>query len=253
MDLKINGINCHYEQVGEGKDLLLLHGWGGCIDSWLPVTEHFKQNCRVTVIDFPGHGKSGFPPEEGWTVDDYCTFTAAFIEQTGISGCDIIAHSFGGRVALLLAATRPELIGKLLLTDAAGLLPKRSKGYYLKTNFFKTMKKLTYLIPNSDELRKKLSRFGSADYKALSPEMRKTFVKIISLDLTDELPRVKAPTLLYWGAEDTETPLWMGKLMEEKIPDAGLVVQKGAGHFAYLEHNQAFLRIAKNFLLEGRA
>ena len=62
-----------------------------------------------------------------------------------------------------------------------------------------------------------------------------------------------APTLLYWGAEDTETPLWMGKLMEEKIHDAGLVVQKGAGHFAYLEHNQAFLRIAKNFLLEGRA
>ncbi|MFR5785768.1 MAG: alpha/beta fold hydrolase [Christensenellales bacterium] len=41
--------------------------------------------------------------------------------------------------------------------------------------------------------------------------------------------------------------------MEEKIPDAGLVVQEGAGHFAYLEHNQAFLRIAKNFLLEGRA
>lgn len=98
-----------------------------------------------------------------------------------------------------------------------------------------------------------VQKFGSADYKALTPEMRKTFVKIISLDLTVELPRIKAPTLLYWGAEDTETPLWMGKMMEEKIPDAGLVVQEGAGHFAYLEHNQAFLRIAKNFLLEGRA
>ena len=98
-----------------------------------------------------------------------------------------------------------------------------------------------------------VQKFGSADYKALTPEMRKTFVKIISQDLTDELPRIKAPTLLYWGAEDTETPLWMGKMMEEKIPDAGLVVQEGAGHFAYLEHNQAFLRIAKNFLLEGRA
>lgn len=98
-----------------------------------------------------------------------------------------------------------------------------------------------------------VQKFGSADYKALTPEMRKTFVKIISQDLTDELPRIKAPTLLYWGAEDTETPLWMGKMMEERIPDAGLVVQEGAGHFAYLEHNQAFLRIAKNFLLEGRA
>ena len=53
--------------------------------------------------------------------------------------------------------------------------------------------------------------------------------------------------------DDTETPLWMGKMMEEKIPDAGLVVEKGAGHFAYLEQNQRFLRIVKNFLLEGRA
>lgn len=76
-----------------------------------------------------------------------------------------------------------------------------------------------------------MQKFGSADYKALTPEMRKTFVKIISQDLTDELPRIKAPTLLYWGAEDTETPLWMGKMMEEKIPDAGLVVQEGAGAF----------------------
>ena len=63
---------------------------------------------------------------------------------------------------------------------------------------------------------------------------------------------VKAPTLLYWGAEDTETPLWMGKLMEEKIPTRGWSCRRAAGHFAYLEHNQAFLRIAK-FLLEGRA
>ena len=99
-----------------------------------------------------------------------------------------------------------------------------------------------------------MQKFGSADYKALTPEMRKTFVKIISQDLTDELPRIKAPTLLYTGARRTPKPRsgW-ARLMEEKIPDAGLVVQKGAGHFAYLEHNQAFLRIAKNFLLEGRA
>ena len=56
MDLEINGINCHYEQVGEGKDLLLLHGWGGCIDSWLRGTVHFKQIYRGTVFDVPGHG-----------------------------------------------------------------------------------------------------------------------------------------------------------------------------------------------------
>ena len=82
--------------------------------------------------------------------------------------------------------------------------------------------------------------------------MRQTFNKVISLDLSDCLCRVKAPTLLYWGAQDTETPLWMAKVMEERIPDAGLVVEEGAGHFAYLEQNRKFLRIVHSFLLEGR-
>ena len=94
--------------------------------------------------------------------------------------------------------------------------------------------------------------FGSPDYRALSPEMRKTFVKVISLDLTDRLEQIKAPTLLYWGAQDTETPLWMAQVMQERIPDAGLVVEEGAGHFAYLEHSAKFLRIVRSFLLEGR-
>ena len=65
-------------------------------------------------------------------------------------------------------------------------------------------------------------------------------------------PRIKASTLLYWGEQDTETPLWMAKVMEEKIPDAGLVVEENAGHFAFLEQNARFLRIVSSFLLEGR-
>ena len=82
--------------------------------------------------------------------------------------------------------------------------------------------------------------------------MRKTFNLVIAQDLTDELPRIKASTLLYWGEQDTETPLWMAKVMEEKIPDAGLVVEPGVGHFAYLERNEKFLRIVRSFLVEGR-
>ena len=82
--------------------------------------------------------------------------------------------------------------------------------------------------------------------------MRQTFNKVISLDLTDRLEKIRASTLLYWGAQDTETPLWMGQLMQEKIPDAGLVVEEGTGHFAYLECNARFLRIVSSFFLEQR-
>ena len=56
------------------------------------------------------------------------------------------------------------------------------------------------------------------------------------------------PTLLIWGTEDTETPLWMGEMMEKKIPDAGLVKLEGGTHFAYLEHLEQFLAVVIYFL-----
>jgi pimeloyl-ACP methyl ester carboxylesterase len=96
-----------------------------------------------------------------------------------------------------------------------------------------------------DKLRK---RFGSRDYNALDPEMRKTFVKVINQDLTDLYKDIQASTLLIWGDSDSETPLWMAKEMEKRIPDAGLVILEGGSHFAYLEQIQRFNTIVSHFL-----
>ena len=81
--------------------------------------------------------------------------------------------------------------------------------------------------------------------------MKKTFNRVISLDLTDRYPLIQQSTLLIWGENDTETPLWMGKKMEELIPDAGLVLFEGGSHFAFLEQADRFCVIAKHFLLEA--
>ena len=256
MQLEIRGATVDVTVSGDsGRGVLLLHGFMCSAQMMSSVQEALCGQMRVAAIDFPGHGKNGR------SAPDYMEMTAEVIRRLKLAPCDIVAHSFGARVAILLAATYPELVGRMILTGAAGIKKPKTGGATVKQRVYKGLRGAvnlmdkTHLFGSLPERGREalVQKLGSADYKALSPEMRKTFVKIISLDLTDELPRVKAPTLLYWGAEDTETPLWMGKLMEEKIPDAGLVVQKGAGHFAYLEHNQAFLRIAKNFLLEGRA
>jgi len=79
------------------------------------------------------------------------------------------------------------------------------------------------------------------------------FVKVISLDLSDRYSKIQQPTLLIWGDQDTETPLWMGRQMEKDIPDAGLVVLQGGTHFAYLEQVQRFNKIAHVFLMEEQA
>ena len=75
-------------------------------------------------------------------------------------------------------------------------------------------------------------------------------MKVVNQDLTELFGRFQASTLLIWGDEDTETPLWMGKKMERRIPDAGLVIFEGGSHFAYLEQISRFNTIVRQFLKE---
>lgn len=247
----------YYETHGEtGEPLLLLHGWGGRCESWLPVIRDFSGTHRLLVVDFPGHGRSS-EPETPWDVTDYMQATRALLDALGIEKTDIMAHSFGGRVALLLAATCPERVGKMVLTGCAGLIPKRDGRLSARTRRYKRLKAWAG-SPFARRLlgEKRVSalqealvqRYGSPDYRALTPSMRQTFNRVIAQDLEPVLPRIQASTLLIWGENDTATPLWMGQVMEKKIPDAGLVVLKGGDHFAYLQQYGDFKVIAQRFL-----
>ncbi len=88
---------------------------------------------------------------------------------------------------------------------------------------------------------------ASADYAAAGP-LRPTLVRLVNADLRPHLPHIAVPTLLVWGAEDADTPVADGALMEELIPDAGLVVLEGAGHYSYLDQSARFTRIVSHFL-----
>ena len=263
MQLEIRGTPVDVTVSGDtGRGVLLLHGWMCSAQLMSSVQSALEGRMRVAAVDFPGHGKSGksAPPPEPWGVPEYMEMTAEIIRRLSLAPCDVVAHSFGARVAILLAATYPEMIGRMVLTGAAGVKQPQSGKAGMRQRLYKGLRGAVNLMDKThwfgdwpDKGREALvQRFGSPDYRQLDPEMRKTFVKVISQDLTGYLPRVKAPTLLYWGAQDTETPLWMADVMKEKIPDAGLVVEEGAGHFAYLEHSATFLRILNSFLLEGR-
>jgi pimeloyl-ACP methyl ester carboxylesterase len=96
--------------------------------------------------------------------------------------------------------------------------------------------------------RRRADLRGSADYRAVSGVMRGTLVRIVNEDISALLPKLKLPVLLIWGDKDTETPIADGRLMERLIPDAGLVVFEGAGHYAYLEQAARFCRIVEVFL-----
>ncbi len=258
MQIEVNGVSVYYEQYGAtGDSALLLHGWGCNTTFFEPIAKSLSDTMRVTVLDFPGHGKSGRPPEP-WGVPEYGEMTRAFMDALHLAPSYIVGHSFGGRIALYLGSHRPQYVKRMIITGGAGLKKPQTEDQKRRAQQYQTLKRGAALLKGmkifgslpdrlADSLRK---RYGSKDYNALDEEMRKTFVKIISLDLKPFLPLISVPTLLVWGDQDTETPLWMGQTMAGEIPDAGLAVLEGGSHYAYLEQWQRFTRIARHFFAE---
>lgn len=249
MFLKIENMDIFYKIAGKGKKVILLHGWGGNSNSFLPVFNYLSTKYCVYSIDFPGFGQSTVP-DRPIGVGEYKSILLKFLDALNIDKACLVGHSFGGRVSIMLAAEHPERVDKVVLVDSAGILPKRAFKYYFRVYKFKLMKKLYLaLSPGADKQQKVDSfyeKYGSKDYKE-SGSMRGTFVKVVNQDLRGYLPLIKSPTLIIWGENDNDTPLEHGRIMEKEIPDAGLVVFKDAGHFSYLDKLNDFNVIVSKF------
>lgn len=247
----IMGQKIYYEVHGEGRPIVLLHGWGTSLRLYDDVVTYLKENFKVYTLDFPGFGQSE-DPSEIWSVYDYADMTEAFLNEMDIKAPILMGHSFGGRISIILGA-RIE-VNKIILVDAAGIKPSRGMNYYRKVYFYKTMKileKFPGVRPLFGDLIDAYKyKAGSSDYKSASPIMRQVLSKVVNDDLQSHLPKITAPTLLIWGSEDTATPVSDGRIMEEKINDAALIVFEGAGHYSYLEKPHDFKAIVTSFVKE---
>ncbi len=232
--------------------MVMLQGWGTDLGVYDSVADAINEKYTFVQFDFPGFGGSD-EPREAWNVDAYADFFCKFMEALGIKKATLIGHSYGGRVIIKLAAREslPFEITNIVLIDSAGVLPKRSFAQKMKIRRYKVLKrilnlKLIYaLFPEViDEWR---SRQGSADYRNATPIMRQCLVMAVNEDLTELLPKIKQDTLLIWGDKDTATPISDGKLMEERIPNSGLAVLQGTGHFSFLEQPAVFRNIMRSY------
>jgi pimeloyl-ACP methyl ester carboxylesterase len=257
MNIVVDGYNICYKITGGGEDtVVMLQGWGTDLGVYDSVADAINEKYRFVQFDFPGFGGSD-EPREAWSVDDYADFFCKFMEALGIKKATLIGHSYGGRVIIKLA-TRDSIsfeIERIVLIDSAGILPKKSFKQKVNIKKYKVLKKILNmkvvyaLFPELiDDWR---SRQGSADYRNATPIMRQCLVKAVNEDLTGLLPKIKQDTLLIWGDKDTATPIGDGKLMEEKIPNSGLAVINGTGHFSFLEQPAVFRNIMRSYFEIG--
>lgn len=251
MMIKVDNINVNYIERGNGDEVVLfLHGWGANIDTMIPAMKTIENKYKTIAVDLPGFGKSD-KPNFVWDAFDYGDFVVNFMDALKIKKATLVGHSHGGRTSIVVGAKHKERVNRLVLIDSAGIPSKKSLKYHIKVIGFKILKKIYRAIffwkKTEVAMEKFYRKFGSDDYRNADGIMRKIMVAVLGNDLTEYLTKIECSTLLIWGENDDATPLYMGKMMESRIKDSGLVVLKDAGHFSYVDQYAQFDAVMKHF------
>ncbi len=231
--LIVNNLLVSYsDSAGLGDvSLVFLHGWRSQKEIWGKLIQAMPQAWSCYALDLPGFGASQAPLAALY-VNDYVQAVAEFLKKLGLKNVVLVGHSFGGRIAIKLAASQPGLLSKLVLIDSAGFVNSKNQFFAIAAKIARPFFKPQFM----QSLRGKIySRIGAEDYVA-TPNLKQTFVNIINEDLSKYLPQINSPTLLVWGEKDPETPVIYGERMNREIPNSKLIVIPGAGHFSFLDN-----------------
>ena len=200
------------------KNIVLLHGWEARAAKLGPLARELQRlGWKVINLEMPGFGLPA--PEFAWGVSEY----AGWVEKKMGGSCVAFGHSFGGRVAIKLAA-QGGLRGVVLC--APGGLSRPGK---LKRVLFEVLAKVGKAL---DLERYKVVLYKLArehDYERAEGVMREVFKKVVDEDLRSEVVKIKVPILVLWGKEDKVVPASDGEWMKEQL-GAKLVLFEGQGH-----------------------
>lgn len=237
MEIEVENIKLKYIVEGEGKDLVLLHGWGQNKEMMLALLNILKDDFKVYAFDIPGFGMSS-KPNKVFSVYDYAHFFNKVFKQLKIKKPMMVGHSFGGKISLVYASLF-EIDSMVLLAPTAFKQSNKT----LKTKVLKWLKKLP-LLNIFSELAKKY--IGSNDYKKADGIMREILVNTVNNDISLDLQKINVPTVFIFGTNDEAVSLNEAKKMEELVKDSALIIQEGGTHYAYLEFISQTANIIKS-------
>jgi len=204
--------------VPSDRHLVFLHGWGGNRESLRGIGVLFQHTSTVHLIDLPGFGEAPAPPSS-WSTLEYTDLVQQYVLDRVPGQVVFVGHSFGGKVSVRLAARRLAQIRGLVMIAVPGLpQPKLSRRWFRRWAIRSLRRVLAATQPifGSRLVAWHTNRFGSRDYLDAGA-LRPVFIRIVNEDLTETARSVGCPTLLLWGTDDTETPLWLAHRYRELL------------------------------------
>jgi pimeloyl-ACP methyl ester carboxylesterase len=211
---------------GSGRPwVLALHGWRRTHQDFASILD----GVDAVALDLPGFGVAS-PPPEAWSTEDYATWIAPVLDHLA-PGCVVLGHSFGGRVAVQLAAAHPSAIGALVLTGVP--LVRDPAQASRRSPVLYRAGRLAHRIGLVSERRMEAlrQRYGSEDYRTATGSMRGVLVKAVNESYEGALASFPGPIELVWGANDDQVPVGVARAAMASCVNPRLTVVSGGDHF----------------------
>ena len=239
MQTIIDGNLINYELIGEKNEntVLILHGWQNSLKNWENVGKRLAKKNKVILVDLPGFGGSSLPKTQPFGTYDYADTVNKLILKLGLKKITLLGHSFGGKIAVIVASRNPA-IKKLILVDISGI-KTTSLSTSLKISVAKFLK---FFLPENFS-----TIISSDDYKNAG-NLLPTFKKIVAEYIEKDAKKLTIPTLIVWGENDQEVPLASAVTLKKLIPNSSLRIVWKAGHHPHLEKPEKFLEILYDFI-----
>jgi 2-hydroxy-6-oxonona-2,4-dienedioate hydrolase len=258
------GVRTRCLAAGAGEPLILLHGAGGHLETYVRNIKPLAAYYRVFAFDMLGHGYTD-KPDYDYELPHYVRHTLDAMDALGVKCAHFSGESLGGWVAAKLAAAHPERVNRLVLNTAGGLTADPAVMDRLRTLSLKAVAEA-----NRDNVRTRLEwlmhdkkmvtdDLVESRYRIYTqPGFLKAMEHIMCLQIMeirrrsmltdDELRAIEAPSLVIWTSHDPSGAVEVGERFARTIPDARLVVMQDCGHWPQFENAPLFNRMMLDFL-----
>ena len=235
--VQVRNARVRYEVLGEGDPIILVHGLSGSMRWWRRNVQALARDHRVYLVDLPGFGTMS-RVRTRFALVNVAQWLLAWMEAVNIQRAHFVGHSMGGYICIWIAAHRPEVVLHLVLVSPAVLS-------YIHTIW-------GYARPLLTAIRYvKRGFFPILAYDALRAgpfTLLRAAHDLLSVDAEEDITKIKAPTLLIWGENDTLVPPSVGQILRTKIATSHLVILKNASHVSMYDQPQQFNQEVEAFL-----
>lgn len=261
--IKINGMDVHYMDEGDGFPIVLLHGTAASLHTWEGWTTTLKQQYRVIRLDLPAFGLTGPHPSNEYSIKAYASFLDNFLATLEIEHFHLAGNSLGGNIAWFYAANYPAKVKKLLLLDPSGYPAQSSLPFVFRLAQTPVVNKLVRYVTPAMMIENNLRQVYH-DQSKVTEELitryhelmlregnRQAFIertKTPYIDHSTLLSSISARTLILWGKEDAWIPPVLATHFNKQIPQSELLILDEVGHVPMEEIPQESVKYALRFL-----